>query len=240
MPLEHLTAPDLRDRRLIQSWFYAGVLFGRPLADEFERFDVNYVVAVTGTESVEGVQSTGGTLVGERRQLLRLDPDAFTPRLGEPELVTGGAAPAWALGADEREEVTANSMLVNIPPEAEVEQLHVTLRLAPSATAVEDSQARVVATLERFEANAAVGEAIHAVADVFIEAGTEAGASIVRTRSPIADFEPGVTYRLRVWRDGGHEIDTYPGDVWLASADVGWAPDGPLLASPVYQLYSVD
>ena len=54
-----------------------------------------------------------------------------------------------------------------------------------------------------------------------------------------APFSGGETYRVRVWRDGGHSIDTYPDDVSFVSLEVSWSREDELLQSYLYRVYSL-
>lgn len=244
-PIDYFGAPFILERRAALSAFYAGELVGEDLTTMLNRFHVDYVVLVSRTVQEEALQAAGGRRLGNAELVLAGPLDEFAVRQGEPELIvvrstdTADASAVWTLSPEGREEIVARSAVLIIPDGAADAQLELTMRFAPSESADENSVARMAVTLEEFEGTQIVGDPVHTVADVYIAAGSEAGVEIVRVRTPPATFSAGERYRIRVWRDGEHENDTYPADVWLMGVDVSWHPQGPPLGASVYEIYSV-
>ena len=244
-PIDYFGAPQIQERRAARDAFFAGELIGEALEEMLDRFHVDYVVVVSLSLPEEALQAAGGSRLGNVERVLSISVGEFVVRQGEPELITAQSEEQldsympWAFDPDGREEIVARSAFLVIPDGAAAAKLDLSIQLAPSITLVEDGVVRLVVTLEMMDGTQVLGDPIHTVADVYIEGGSEAGVAMLRVRTPAAEFSAGEQYRIRVWRDGAHEFDTYPDDVWFASVDIGWRPQGPPPGSSVYEIYSV-
>ncbi|MCI0856438.1 MAG: hypothetical protein J4N98_07090 [Chloroflexi bacterium] len=244
-PIDYFGAPQILERRDARNAFFAGDLIGEDLVEMLNRFHVDYVVLVSRSVPEEAIQAAGGSRLGVAERVLSAPVDEFAVRQGEPELIAAqskdqaDAYTAWAFGPDGLEEIVARTAFLTIPDGAAAAKLNLSIRLAPSASLAEYGVARLVVTLETLDGTRVVGDPVHTVANVYIGAGSEAGVLQLRVRTPAADFSAGERYRIRVWRDGEHEVDTYPEDVWFVGVDIGWYPQGAPLGSSVYEIYSM-
>jgi len=224
------TAPDLEQRQKMVADFYAGSLRGQELEAALERYGVTHVVTSATSAPEAFFQPMSG---GETPQpLAEFTPGSFSELQGTPDLAQrNGEYLAWALDPSTREQLDGPTIIIPENPSSEPWKLDLRVDVAPAEDVVgSESTVRIVVTLDRLEDGEVVGAPIHAVFDLPLDQGAERGVLMERVRSAPTTVSAGETYRVRVWRDGGHQIDTYPADLWFA---------GLTIAPSAYMVYEV-
>ena len=192
------------------SAFYRGALLGEELETALDAYGVSYVLVADDSPPYDAL-----------RVFAAYNARDFEARLGTPDLALrqGGAEEywAWAFSAIERERVGGERFTVPGDLDPDNPTLDFRIELAPSEPVKGRQIVRVVVSYTKVGGD---GETANAVADVALPAGTAAGASVNRLRSPGTVFAPGETYDFVVWRSPDAAEDTYPDDIWFGGLKI--------------------